>query len=260
MSVRLLAAGSLRRALPRIIAEFTRASGVAVQAEIGPSGLLRQRIEAGEEAHLLASADLGHPERLWRAGLAQPPIVFARNALCLMAAPGFILPPERLVETLLDPATRLTTSTPGADPSGDYTWELFRRAERVLPGAFERLAAKAVQAVGGQMPVAPQPGPSPVGRLFLEGLTDVFVGYRTSALALAAEVTGVSVVELPPELAVATRCGLAVMRAAPAPALALALAILGATGQAVLAEAGFTPVWIGDAPSGSAPGAGLRPG
>jgi ABC-type molybdate transport system substrate-binding protein len=58
---------------------------------------------------------------------------------------------------MLDPTVRLGTSTPKADPSGDYAWEVFRRAEAVQPGSRERLEAKAIKLTGG--PAAPQPPP-----------------------------------------------------------------------------------------------------
>jgi ABC-type molybdate transport system substrate-binding protein len=40
---------------------------------------------------------------------------------------------------------RVGTSTPVADPSGDYAFALFRRAEELAPGARAKLESKALQ-------------------------------------------------------------------------------------------------------------------
>ena len=50
---------------------------------------------------------------------------------------------------MLDPGLKLATSTPGADPGGDYVWAVFARADAVHPGAKATLEAKALKSVGG---------------------------------------------------------------------------------------------------------------
>src|SRR5690606_17454898 len=47
------------------------------------------------------------------------------------------------------------TSTPKSDPSGDYAWQAFQRAEQVKPGAYAVLDAKALKLVDRS---APRPG------------------------------------------------------------------------------------------------------
>ena len=46
---------------------------------------------------------------------------------------------------MLDPAVKLGTSTPKADPSGDYAFEVFAKAEKLKPGANAALEKKALQ-------------------------------------------------------------------------------------------------------------------
>ncbi len=62
--------------------------------------------------------------------------------------------PDQLLELMLDPAVKLGTSTPKADPSGDYAWALFRKADALRPGAYAALDAKALKLTGS--PEAPR--------------------------------------------------------------------------------------------------------
>jgi ABC-type molybdate transport system substrate-binding protein len=234
--VRLLAAGSLRAAFTELLGGFR---GAPVEAEYGPSGLLRQRIEAGVPADLFASADLGHPRALGQAR-GRPHVVFARNRLCALAAPGVAATPATLLDRLLDPAVRVATSTPRADPSGDYAWAMFARAEALRPGARAALEAKALRLVGALDSPVPPPDEarSPYGWLMANGAADLFLTYCTNATVAAAEVPGARTVALPPSLAVGADYGMILLDERPA-AARLALFILSPEGQAVLARHGF---------------------
>jgi len=127
-TVHVLAAGSLREVITEIGDRYHQATGTAVTADFGPSGLLRERIEKGERADLFASADISQALRLQREGRAVRAVMFTRNTLCGFAAP-------KVVDRLLDPAVKLGTSTPKADPGGDYTWAMFRRIDALRLGS-----------------------------------------------------------------------------------------------------------------------------
>jgi molybdate transport system substrate-binding protein len=61
-TLHLYAAGSLKAAMAEITTAFEISTpGVKVETILGASGLLRERIEAGEVALVFASADTGHP-------------------------------------------------------------------------------------------------------------------------------------------------------------------------------------------------------
>ncbi|HEY5827160.1 MAG TPA: molybdate ABC transporter substrate-binding protein, partial [Hyphomicrobiaceae bacterium] len=130
-TVNLYAAGSLKAALTEIAQAFeAKQPGAKVATEFAASGLLRERIEKGESAHVFASADVGHPAKLEAASRSMGKVVvFARNQLCAIAREGVKVTPTTLLDTLLDPAVRVGTSTPKADPSGDYAFALFAKAE-----------------------------------------------------------------------------------------------------------------------------------
>ena len=151
-TVRLYAAGSLKAAIGDIARDFEKQANGATKVEtvLGASGLLRERIEKGEAAHLFASADTGHPKRLGDQGrTAGPLVVFARNELCALVRGGLAVTTDTLLDRMLDATIKLGMSTPKADPSGDYAFALFGKAEALKAGAKAVLEAKALTLTGG---------------------------------------------------------------------------------------------------------------
>ncbi|MEQ9609980.1 MAG: molybdate ABC transporter substrate-binding protein [Kiloniellaceae bacterium] len=237
--LQLFAAGSLKAALSDVAADYEKTTGAKVAATFGPSGLLRERIEKGEAAQVFASANMKHPETLMKAGRGGPVALFARNKLCALAQPALAVSTETLLDVLLDPALRLGTSTPKADPSGDYAWALFAKAEAVTPGARAALEGKALQLTGGpDSPKAPD-GRNPYGWVMESGQADLFLTYCTNAVLARKEVPGLKIVTVPAALAVGADYGLIVLDGAPAGAWRLALHILSPAGQKILAGYGF---------------------
>jgi molybdate transport system substrate-binding protein len=244
-AVRLYAAGSLRAAMTEVVQAFNAAGGPAIKPVFGPSGLLRGRIEKGEAADVFASADMGNPQALAGAGLAAAPVVFARNRLCALIAPGVEGTTDTLLDRMLDPAVKLGTSTPKADPSGDYAWQLFEKAERVRPGAFKALEAKALKLTGGPGSQAPSPDRSIYGELIADRKADIFLTYCTNAIVAVREVPGARSVAVPDALGVGADYGLTTLNGAPIGGQRLADFIRSSPAQAILARHGFAP---GDIP------------
>lgn len=233
------AAGSLREVLTEVAQLWQAQGGAPITLTFGASGLLRQRIEQGEPAQVFASADLDHPRRLASSGGWQTPVVFTRNALCALTGPNVQATPENLLPTLLREDIRLGTSTPGADPSGDYAWALFRKADALHSGAYAALDAKALKLTGG--PHSPQ---APAGRstyawLIEERQADIFLTYCTNAVASQREVPRLKVVQLPAELQVSAMYGLTVRSDAPQADRDFARFVLSPPAQAVFKRLGF---------------------
>ncbi len=237
--VRLYAAGSLRTALTEAGDAWREKSGIPVEGTFGASGLLRERIAKGTPADVFASANMEHPRALERAGLAGPVRLFARNRLCALVAPRVRVDSASLLERMLDPTIKLGTSTPKADPSGDYAFELFAKAETLRPGAKAILERKALRLTGSsESPPAPQ-GRNVYGYLVAEGKADIFLGYCTGAAEARREVPSLRSVPVPDALAVGADYGLTVLNGAMPEAQGLADFILAPTGQAILAKHGF---------------------
>ena len=238
------AAGSLKSALGEVVKNFEQESGLTVATKFAPSGLLAKGIGAGEKVDVFASANMKHPQKLAADGCGKPVVLFARNTLCAIAQPEVEVTSATLLDVLLDEKIRVGTSTPKADPSGDYAWELFGRAEKVKAGSEAILTGKAMQLTGG-----PESQPAPEGRnqygwVMEEKKADLFLTYCTNGVLARKEVAGLQLVTIPEELAVGADYGLLVRNDAAADAWRLAMYILSPAGQEVLNSYGFQAVGL----------------
>ena len=239
-TVLLHAAGSLRLALTEVIAAFEPTADAKVQSKFGASGTLKDAIAKGERAEVFASANMEHPQALADAKKSGPVVLFARNRLCALVRPGLSVTPATLLDRMLDPAVKLATSTPKADPSGDYAWEVFRKADKLKPGSFAILEKRALQLVGAPSSAVPPKGRTAYGWHVAEGRADLFLTYCTNAMAAQSEAPGQQVVQLPDSLAVGADYGMTVMADASAAAYRFAMFILAPSGQRILAKHGFS--------------------
>jgi molybdate transport system substrate-binding protein len=241
-TLKVMAAGSLRAALTDLLHRFPLQSDTVDPPEFGASGLMRQKIENGAAVDLFASADMeqprqlaaGHPERLV--------IHFARNSLCALARPNLGLTQANLLDRLLDPAVRIATSTPGSDPLGTYSWEVFARADALKPGARATLEAKAKKLVGGGEKTPPLvPGKGAVEGIFLSDQADVMLIYCSAVAALQSEIPSLTSIKLPATLTVEPANGMVVLDSKPV-ALRFVVFVMSEEGQATLRSHGFEPV------------------
>lgn len=239
--MRLYAAGSLTDAMTEMLAQSGQNEGVPIMPVFGPSGVLREQIEAGAPADILASADMAQPRRLAGERAGARVIMFTRNSLCALARREVGLTTDTLLDRMLDPAVRVATSTPGADPGGDYAWAVFARADAVHPGARATLEAKALKLVGGPESKPLVPGKGQVEGVFLTNAADIMLGYCSGGETVQRSVPGLVSVALPPAISVGPAYGMIVLTDNPV-AYRFALFVMSEAGQAILGKHGFQPV------------------
>ena len=241
--IRVFAAGSLTGAMTAVAKLYSQQTGQQIETIFGPAGLLLERIENREPADILVSANMDHPQKLADEGFATQPVVVVHNRLCATALPEFKLTTENLLDRLLDPRVGLGTSTPKADPGGDYAWMMFAKAEKMRPGAQATLEKKAQQLVGGtNNPPVPK-GQDAVKYFFAQKKVDIFLGYCSSRQTTPdPEVTSV---EMPAALSITADYGLSVVTREPKShdaAYRFALFLLSPQAQKVISKYGFTAV------------------
>ena len=246
-TVEIFSAGSLRAVVNDLATEVAPALGIEVKSTFGGSGLLRERIEKGETPDLFMSADLGNPRKLEAAGRTVVPAVeIARNRMCVVSRRSAGVTASNLIDRLLDERIRVKTSTPIADPAGDYAWAIFERIGALRPGAGAALKEKARALMDVKAPA--KPGQHPYAALFEAGLIDVSITYCSGIAALEKDAPGLASFPIPPPLDPHPVDGLAVLSAKPA-ALRLALYLLSEKGQAIVAREGLVPVAAADSPA-----------
>jgi molybdenum ABC transporter molybdate-binding protein len=137
-------------ALPKPITEIGRIfkkehPGVKIDYDFLGSGVLKGDIEEGAPCDIFLSANGKFQRRLKRKGFLKSYKVFAYDYLA--AATPYNNPagvtPSNLIQKLMDANVALTTSSPHADPAGDYTWKMFQIINRQFPGAFKKITGHA---------------------------------------------------------------------------------------------------------------------
>lgn len=240
-TVEIYSAGSLRGIVNDLATEVAPALDIEIKATFGGSGLLRERIEKGEKPDLFMSADLGSPRKLEMQGrTVVPAIAIARNRMCIVSRRSAGVTAANLIDRLLAKSTRVKTSMPVADPSGDYAWAIFERIEALHPGTGAVLEDKA-QALMSLKATSAKPGESPYAALIHSGQIDMAITYCSGVAKLEQEAPELTSLVVPPPLDPHPVDGLAVLSDRPA-VLRLALFLLSEKGQAIVAREGLVPL------------------
>ena len=239
-TVEVFAAGSLRCVVSDLANEVSAAFHIQVNASFGGSGSMRERIEKGEKADVLLSADLGSPHKLESEGRTFVPVIaFARNRLCVVSRKSAHINAANFIDRMLEPKIRVKTSTPIVDPSGDYAWALFDAIDRIRPASGAILKGKAeslTKAVATSAPTS-----QGAAALFSSDLIDVSITYCSDTDAMQKDLPELTSFEVPVQLDPHPVYGLAVLTSKPG-AMQLALFLLSEKGQAILAKEKLIPI------------------
>lgn len=216
-----LGASSLTEALGKYGDSF---AGAKVRSSFAGSDQLAAQIRQGAKADVFASADTGYPAELHREGLAEKPVVFARNRLVV------VVPRDSGVNSLGDlarPGTKIVVGDPSV-PVGAFTREVLGR----LP-AGERDAILANVR-------SEEPEVTAVLAKVTGGAADAGFVYVTDAKTVAGQVRTVPV---PPQLQPDVAYAAAVLSDSgdPQGARRYLQGLLHGRGAADLREAGFLP-------------------
>ena len=138
---------------------------------------------------------------------------------------------------MLDPGLRLGTSTPDADPAGDYTWTMFRNIDKARPGSYARLDAKAQKLTGAE--VVRDEKDSPYARVFQEKRADLFITYCTGAVATAKLVPGLTWARFGSDINVVGAYAIGASGAGGKAAEEFVSLVMSPEGQAILERYGF---------------------
>ena len=241
-ALKVVAAGSLRATITDLLQRFPRQSDAVDTPEFGSSGMMRERIESGMAVDVFASADVGQPRKLAEGHPERMVILFARNSMCALARPNLGIDQANFLDKLMDPAVRIATSTPGVDPLGTYSFEVFARAEALRPGARATLEAKAKRLVGGGEKTPPLvPGKGPVEGIFESDAADVMLIYCSAIPTIKNQMPTLNAIKVPAALTVEPVDGLVVLNSKPV-ALRFVAYVMSEEGQAIIRSHGLEPI------------------
>ncbi|MHB1661724.1 MAG: molybdate ABC transporter substrate-binding protein [bacterium] len=141
-TLRIMAADALPKPIMEIGNIFKKEHpGVKIDYDFLGAGVLKGDIEEGAPCDIFLSANGKFQRQLERKGFLNYYKVFAYDYLA--AATPYNNPANitksNLIQKLIDPNVTLATSSPHADPAGDYTWKMFRIIDKQNPGAFEKI-------------------------------------------------------------------------------------------------------------------------
>jgi molybdate transport system substrate-binding protein len=233
-TVEIYAAGSLRGVVGELAKEASATYNTEVKSSFGGSGAMRERIEKGETPDLFLSADVGSPRKLATQGRGLvPAIPFARNRMCIVSPRSAGVTAANVVKKMLSKEVRLKTSTPIADPAGDYAWAIFDKVESLHPGsgAILKEKAQANMTLTAATPAA----------LFTSKQIDMSITYCSGSATLVKETPELTNLVVPPELDPHPLYGMVLLSNKPA-AAKLALFLLSEPGQALIAAQGLVPL------------------
>lgn len=188
----MFAAASLQDAFNRYAAQLGRTGDPGARLSFAGSDALAAQIEAGVRPDVYASANTQLPERLYREGLVEKPLVFATNTLVLAVPSG------SQITSLADaerPGVMLAIGEPQV-PVGSYT----RIALGRLPAAQRRLLLAKARDV--------EPDVSGIVGKLTEGAVDAGFLYVTD---VAATRGALRAVQLPASLQPNVAYGIAVV-------------------------------------------------
>jgi molybdate transport system substrate-binding protein len=220
------AAASLREALAEVDSIYrVEHPDVAVRANFGASGALRQQVEQGAPVDVFISASERHVDALQRAGLIDPRTrrVLAGNELVLVV-PAASPSPATDFRSLAAPAVkRVAIGAAASVPAGEYADEVLRSL-----GIADAVARKAVYGQNVRQVLA-----------YVEsGNVDAGIVYRTDA-AVSRRVRVAAAAPAGTHRPITYPLAIVSASSHPADARAYAAFLLGPRGREVLARHGF---------------------
>jgi molybdate transport system substrate-binding protein len=195
-----------------------------VRTSFAGSDQLAAQIREGAPADVFAAADTDYPDALYRAGLVERPVVFARNRLVIAVRPDSTI---RSVADLARPGVKLVIGSREV-PIGAYSRKVLGR----LPGAEGRAILANVR--------SEEPDVGSVVAKVAAGAADAGLVYLTDARAAGRDVRAVA---LPDRLQPNVSYAAAVVTSTHHPAQARRFldGLLRGNGEAALGRAGFLP-------------------
>ena len=189
-TLRIMAADALPKPITEIGNIFKKEHpGVKIDYDFLGAGVLKGDIEEGAPCDIFLSANGKFQRELKNKGFLKSYKVFAYDYLA--AAKPYNNPAGvtsvNLIQKLMDSKVSLTTSSPHADPAGDYTWKMFGIINSRFPGAFGKITGHANHLLDAAL----------VMPVLESGNTDLGILYASQLLELKRSGAKINIIPIP---------------------------------------------------------------
>ncbi len=189
-TLRIFAADALPKPIEEIGHLFEKQHpGVHLYYSFMGSGVLKGDIEEGAPADIFLSANARFQKQLIKRNFVKGYRTFAYDYLAIATPynnPGDITS-ANFIQKLMDKNISLTTSTPNADPAGDYTWKVFKIINEQYPGAFEKIVSHANHLLNAALIIP----------VLVNGETDMGILYTSQILEIKRTGIKINIVPIP---------------------------------------------------------------
>ncbi|MHB8232934.1 MAG: molybdate ABC transporter substrate-binding protein [bacterium] len=189
-TLRIMAADALPKPVTEIGNIFKKEHpGIKIDYDFLGAGVLKGDIEEGAPCDIFLSANRKFQKQLRKKGFLKSYRIFAYDYLA--AATPYNNPANvtksNLIQKLMDANVTLATSSPHADPAGDYTWKMFGIIDKQIPGAFEKITDHANHLLDAAL----------VMPVLESGNTDLGILYASQLLELKRSGAKINIIPIP---------------------------------------------------------------
>jgi len=234
----ILAAGSMLRILPKLLAEFFTKDLPELELVFGPSGSLRAKIESGCPCNLFISATSVHTAELVNNQVLKSEGILGLNPTVLLHQSSHDITQHSALSWIANERYSLGMSTTGLDPSADE-YEILTNIAKVTRHHSDSLKARTRIITGGrETPNAPL-GRNQYGWIMENQNVDLLLTLQSNAIEAVEDNPRLRLCNLPKSVRVLEYYGVALSHTANDELVEFYDWLIGDEGQEFLRTCGF---------------------
>ena len=234
----ILAAGSMLRLLPKLLAAHFSPNQPDFACEFGPSGALRAKIESGHSCHLFISATSVHTKALVDDLILSSSDILGLNPTVLLHRSSLDVSEGSVLEWVLDEKFSLGMSTTGLDPVADEFAVLQQIADATNQDLMQLERRTRIITGGRETPNAPL-GRNQYGWIMETQNVDLMLTFQSNAIEAIEDNPNLRICHLPKNVRVNGHYGIAISQSANDQLVRFYHWLGSNEGKAYLAESGF---------------------
>ncbi|MCL5408748.1 MAG: molybdate ABC transporter substrate-binding protein [Candidatus Omnitrophica bacterium] len=236
-NLRIFAADALPKPIEEIGHLFEKSHpGITIYYSFLGSGILKGDIQQGAPCDIFLCANRKFQRQLKKTGFINNYKIFAYDYLALATPfnnPGNVNY-ANMIQKLMDKNISLTTSTPHADPAGDYTWKMFKLINKKYPGAFKKIVSHANHLLDAALIIP----------VLVNNDTDIGILYTSQILEVERQGTKLNMIPIPAKYNTKAKFTASILKTSKHKKIAKQFInfLFSPKGKQILKFWGFTPV------------------